>query len=374
MDALRRRLSLALPLAALGRPAAAGPASPMPADPGGPGPWARGRTDLDLPARDADGGRPLALALHQPLDAPPGPRPLVLVSHGAGGDRDSHRAQAEHLASHGFVVACVEHPASGPARLRQGGRLRANLAAMTSDAEEVLGRPQDLRRVLDHLLAGTLDVPGPASRIDPARIAALGHSFGAATVLMLAGARVALDGLRPPPPGAPGFGPETFEPRLRAVIALSPQPEAPPFFRPGSFASLRCPVLGLSGSRDAGQGDIGPEDRRAAFAHWPAAEGRHALVWIEGAAHLDFADADPLPAAPPAAPRLRLRPETERPPSAPGPFARGRRAVQPLVRAASLLYLREQLFGEVAAGERLSTAGLAPWQGGTARAVEVQRR
>lgn len=370
MDALRRRLSLALPLAAWGRPAAAEAIDPMPADPGGPGPWAPGRVDLDGLAEPATGGRPLALALHQPLDASPGLRPLLLVSHGAGGDRDSHRAQAEHLASHGFVVACVEHPASGPARLRQGGRLRANLAAMTRDAEEVLGRPRDLRLVLDRLLAGTLGVPGAAPRIDPTRIAALGHSFGAATVLMLAGARVALDGLQPPPPGAPGLGPDAFEPRLRAVIALSPQAEAPPFFRPGSFASLRCPVLGLSGSRDASQGEIGPEDRRAAFARWPAAGGRHGLVWIEGVAHLDFADDDALPAPP----RRHLRREAGRPPSAPGPLARGRDAVQPLVRAASLLYLREQLFADAEARTLLSAPGLAPWLGGTARGVEVQRR
>lgn len=367
MDTRRRRLSLALPLAALGRPAAAEPAGPMPADPGGPGPWARGRIDLDLPADASQGSRPLALALHQPLDAPPGPRPLLLVSHGAGGDRDSHRAQAEHLASHGFVVACVEHPASGPARLRQGGRLRANLAAMTRDAEEVLGRPQDLRRVLDRLLAGTLEVPGPAPRIDPARIAALGHSFGAATVLMLAGARVALDVLQPPQAGAPGLGPDRFEPRLRTVIALSPQAEAPPFFRPGSFASLRCPVLGLSGSRDASQGEIGPEDRRAAFDRWPADGSRHGLVWIEGAAHLDFADDGPLPAAP----RPRLRREAARAPSAPGPLARGREAVQPLVRAACLLHLRDRLFDDAQARARLGAPGLAPWLGGTARGVEV---
>jgi predicted dienelactone hydrolase len=45
-------------------------------------------------------------------NAPPaGPSlPLVLISHGTGGSRESHADTAFALAEAGFVVAAVEHP------------------------------------------------------------------------------------------------------------------------------------------------------------------------------------------------------------------------------------------------------------------------
>lgn len=362
----RRRLAAAA-LGLLARPEAVLAAREV-EDPGSPGPWTVDRRDLELREAPPRGDRPLALALHGPREAP-GLRPLVLVSHGAGGDRDSHLSLAQHLASHGAWVACVEHPGSSLARLRRGGRLRANLEAMTRDATEVLGRPQDMRRVLDRLAGPASPLPGGAARLDLGRIAALGHSFGAATVLMMAGARVAHEGLQPRPASPPGIGPDLSEPRLRAAIALSPQPEAPPFFRRGSFADLRRPVLGITGSRDGGQGEVKPEDRRDAFARWGQGLGGHGFVWIDEAAHLDFSDSEPLDLPP-----LRRWSRGDRPPSAPGPLARGRAAVQPLVRVAVLAYLREQGLMDAPAAPLLTAEGLAPWLGGSARSVEVQRR
>lgn len=361
----RRRLGLALATLAAAGPLRAAPARE---DPGGLGPWTLQRRDLELRDAPPRGDRPLAVALHGPREAP-GRRPLLIVSHGAGGDRDSLLGLAQHLASHGAWVACLEHPGSSLARLRRGGRLRANLEAMSRDAEEVLGRPQDAARVLDLLLGPDSPVPGGPAALDPGRVAALGHSFGAATVLMMAGARVAHEALLPRPPGAPGVGPDLAEPRLRAAIALSPQPEVPPFFRRGSFANLRRPVLGITGSRDQGQGEVRPEDRRAAFRLWGQGLGAHALLWIEDAAHLDFADPEPL-----RAPALARWAADRPPPSAPWPQDRGRSAVQPLVRVAILAYLREQGLMDAPMAPPLRAEALAPWLGGSVRRVELERR
>ena len=49
-----------------------------------------------------------------------GPFPVVVVSHGAGGDWDTHLVQAKHLASHGYAVLCLEHVGSNRERMGQG--------------------------------------------------------------------------------------------------------------------------------------------------------------------------------------------------------------------------------------------------------------
>src|SRR5262245_12607680 len=77
----------------------------------------------------ARGGRRVLIKVHVPQWT--GPFPVVVLSHGAGGNWDSNHAQARHLASHGYVVLALEHPASNSERLRQGMRFGANLKAMT---------------------------------------------------------------------------------------------------------------------------------------------------------------------------------------------------------------------------------------------------
>jgi len=81
-------------------------------------------------------GRKVPIKVHAPADG--GPYPLVVFSHGAGGDWDVHHAQARHLASHGFVVLCLEHVGSNRERMTKGLRLAQNLDAMIHDADEVL--------------------------------------------------------------------------------------------------------------------------------------------------------------------------------------------------------------------------------------------
>ncbi len=119
------------------------------------------------------------------------------------------------------------------------------------------------------------------------RVAALGHSFGAYTVLAVCGARPALDWLEPRVDPGKGLGPDLSDARVKACVALSPQGPGEPFFLEGSFATLNRPVLAISGSRDEQQTTT-PANRRRFFELEPV--GAKVFVWLANADHLAFSD------------------------------------------------------------------------------------
>jgi predicted dienelactone hydrolase len=99
--------------------------------------------------------------------------PLVVVSHGWGGDDISHHDLAEALADAGFVVAAVTHPLD-----------RAPDGSIAGGLPDFIERPTDSKRLIDFML----EKSPAASRIDPQRIGFFGFSFGGYTGLALLGA------------------------------------------------------------------------------------------------------------------------------------------------------------------------------------------
>lgn len=108
-------------------------------------------------------------------DAKPtaGAHPLLLLSHGYGGNWRNLNWLAYAMASQGYIVAAVDHPGT------------TTLNKRPQDAKQLWRRPQDLQQVMAKLIA----TPSLAGRVDTQRIAAAGHSLGGWTVLELAGAR-----------------------------------------------------------------------------------------------------------------------------------------------------------------------------------------
>ena len=102
-----------------------------------------------------------------------GQHPLVLLSHGSGGNAQTLGWLASGLVDRGAMVLAVNHPGStsGDSSPRRSVDLEARAA--------------DLSAALDMILAE----PGFASHIDRNRIATVGFSLGGATSLGLAGVR-----------------------------------------------------------------------------------------------------------------------------------------------------------------------------------------
>jgi len=307
--------------------------------------------DASRPGRgdgDASVGRRVPIMVHLPAGT--GPFPVVVISHGAGGDWDTHFGQAQDLAAHGYAVLCVQHVGSDRDRLKAGGlRFMQTIEAMTRDAGEVLTRPKDIGFAIDRAEEWNRSHERMRGRLDLGRIGVMGHSFGAYTTMVACGMRPALQWLTSGIEPATGVGPDLRDPRVKCGVALSPQGVGEPFFVAESFSTLRVPLLGITGSKDDQQAGRSASDRRDAFARWP--KGDHRFVWIVGAQHNDFTSASG---------------STGR--ALPSP---GRDDVQPLTRAATLAFLDLHLKSDAGAAKRLTAESLTPLLRGRITGVDV---
>ncbi|PJJ71556.1 platelet-activating factor acetylhydrolase isoform II [Diaminobutyricimonas aerilata] len=125
---------------------------------------------------------------HAIEDAPrvEGPLPLVLFSPGLGGVRTQNSAWAEDLASHGYLVAALDHPYDSAAVVLEDGTVIRSALTTTGDdetdqrvADELAGiRADDLLATLDHLQSHL--------GIEVGAVAAAGHSIGGAAAILAA--------------------------------------------------------------------------------------------------------------------------------------------------------------------------------------------
>ena len=104
----------------------------------------------------------------------PGPWPTLVFSHCHGCARFSSFSIAEHLASHGFLVAAVDHP---------GSTIFDQDMLPPLDVQTRSERVADVTRVIDALLdPANTELPADfVGLADPERFGMYGHSFGAVT-------------------------------------------------------------------------------------------------------------------------------------------------------------------------------------------------
>lgn len=144
--------------------------------------------------------------------------PLVVFSHGFGGWSEHYSRIAEVLASHGYVVASLDHGdmAFGdvPGFLRSFGNV-------------LLTRPADQRAAIAALLAETPNKGSPMALVDRAKpIGLLGYSMGGYGALGTAGADY--DPAAKPYAGLPAEGralvgqPSPVAGRIGALVLVSP--------------------------------------------------------------------------------------------------------------------------------------------------------
>lgn len=189
-------------------------------------------------AADVSRGRVFPCDVWSPVpdSRPCGPFPLIVFVHGSGGNRKSAAYLCSHLASHGYVVAAIDHSEVVAPELAARPEESGQERAARIDAI-IASRVPDVRFLLDFLLGGGAAVAGSDGvarlDLDRERIGLVGHSFGGWTVLAV---------------------PEA-DARVRAIVALGPGGSSDP--KPGilplslTFAwTSPVPVLYLAAEDD----------------------------------------------------------------------------------------------------------------------------
>jgi predicted dienelactone hydrolase len=232
----------------------------------------------DLVLHDARRNKDLHVRIFYPSES--GPFPVIVFSHGAGGSQTCCDALTRHWAGHGYVTLQPTHDDSVQQR-RESGDSELGFGQAVRDAlkDPALweSRPQDISFLLDSLPEIERLVPALKGKMDAHRIGMSGHSMGAYTTEVIAGARVDL-------PGRPGTS--FADPRVHAALALSPQGPGQFGLIDHSWDDVKMPLMTMTGSLDSLGPIASPEWHKAPFERSRPGDKYH--LFIQGANHMSF--------------------------------------------------------------------------------------
>jgi predicted dienelactone hydrolase len=210
----------------------------------------------------ADGALTPLMVYDAPGDRCP---PLALVSPGAGGSERGMAYLGDALGKRGWRVVVMGHKESGMDALRGDMRrtgFHRGLENLVADPNAYRGRFMDIDAALTW----------SEQRCHAPFKALIGHSMGARTVLLEAGARSTLG----------VHGKNLFD----AYVAMS-EPGADAVFPAGAARGVTAPMLMLTGTRDDTIDRKGYQERTQSF---DALGSRCAwLGVIDGSTHMNFA-------------------------------------------------------------------------------------
>jgi dienelactone hydrolase len=186
-----------------------------------------------------------------------GPFPVIIFSHGLGGSREGYEYLGRCWASHGYVSVHVQHVGSDTAVWRDSFFAMRAMRQAAARPANALNRPKDISFAIEKMQRMNTEGPVLKNRLDLERIGVGGHSFGAYTVLAIAGEVF----------GGPLIGKRTFaDPRVKAAMPMSaPVPRNRSRFA-DAFSEIKIPCFHMTGTRDDSPiGDTKAADRRVPF-------------------------------------------------------------------------------------------------------------
>lgn len=219
-------------------------------------------------------GRVIPYKLYYP-EGLTGKVPLIVWSHGFGGNRDGAAFLSRFLAGHGYILLHTTHIGTDSSLWEgQPGHPWDILKQVKVTRQNSLDRFRDIPFVLDRMPQFVKDNPDIGPFIDLDAIGMSGHSFGAMTTQVMAGMRV---------PDLHGDLIQIKEPRFKAGILYSPVPirhlsDAPP---EELYGGITLPLQHQTGTEDASPlENFGFGQRLAVFEN--SSGPRHLLVKADG--------------------------------------------------------------------------------------------
>jgi len=188
---------------------------------------------------------------------------LIVISHGVASSRQTFSYLGEHLASHGFAVAIVEH---NDISLNKFDAFLSGTERFP-EPNNLIEQPRDITSVLNKL-EKAIKINSPLkNKINLERVGVVGHSFGGYTSLAIAGGKLIPDAQ------ASKCQTENYQdvlldlsslakctfnqlsktdyqlkdPRVKATIAINPMAN---IFEKSGMATVDLPTMLISGTND----------------------------------------------------------------------------------------------------------------------------
>jgi dienelactone hydrolase len=223
------------------------------------------------PARDRD----VPVEIYSPAGAKSA-CPMIIFSHGLGGNRFGYGYLGEHWAGCGYIAVHLQHIGSDDGVWRNAGiHAYAALQQSAADPKNALDRAADVTFAINQMLALNKQAGFPLKGlVNEQAIGMAGHSFGAWTTLAVVGEKT-------------GAGQSLADSRIKAAIAMSaPVPGGAEKAR-GQFADIKTPVFHMTGTLDNSPiGETKAADRRIPYDQ-SSAPGTCLLI-LNGADHMTF--------------------------------------------------------------------------------------
>ena len=190
---------------------------------------------------------------------------IAIISHGAGGSEKGYNYLGSAVSSFGYWAVVVGHQESGFQAVQEqtsGTTLSDGLAKLITDPLAYQARFMDIAVAKEWA----------QSQCNSKVAVLIGHSMGAATVMMAAGARNKLN--------------ITEVSKFAAYIAISPQGSGL-IFPENAWSDINQPVLMLTGTKDKELGGLPWDTRTEPYQNMKS--GCKWLGVIDGATHMNFA-------------------------------------------------------------------------------------
>jgi len=198
---------------------------------------AQGERVMDLELFDAARQRPVPARLYLPHQASPSrPVPLIVFSHGLGGSRMGYSYLSRFWARSGMASLHPQHVGSDNSLWRGNPLELLRRLRAAANESEALARVFDLRFALSQVLDSE-----QGRLFDASRVAVAGHSYGANTAMLIAGAQVDTGS---------ASARDLHDRRMQAAILIS----APPILGQGPaqqvLGGIRVPTLHVTSLED----------------------------------------------------------------------------------------------------------------------------